>query len=370
MLMVALLGRILLLMSPLPFLVAVGCAQPAQTPTADVPATREAALYPLLTPLAEPQATLGSVLHPVLPTTAAPQPEASSTPIPTDTPTLTPHPTATSTPIPTHTPTVTPQPTATSTPVPTLSPKATSKPTATSTPVPTPTPVSTPSLVTLLDFGDSPYSPIAHLRSFKHTLTLEFATTGDEGQLVFGLTVVGEFEGPHSLTCRRTVRIGGLTISADEIVAIGSQVWINEGDGWEASTFSYVEVTDLLDVCVGAPDFWDSFGLAELVALEGESGEIDGVPATRIDLSGQWEDALTSGFSPGVWEEADVEEFVLWMAEDGGWPVSFSAKFAGSAKTFGMSELGLDDDAELTVEMIAHITDADNPEISVLSPTL
>ena len=196
-----------------------------------------------------------------------------------------------------------------------------------------------------------------------------FGFTKSVSQAVaFYLTVEGEFESPDSLTCRQTIGIGGFSFSGDQIAIIGDQAWINEGDGWKATTASDSEVIDSLDVCAGAPHFWDDFNTSNFQELEGELEEIGGVAASRFDLNDIADDFFASEFTPKEWKDAAMEEFVLWLAVDGGWPVSLSARFVATAAELDLAALGMEGEQELVVKMVVLITDANEPEILIVPP--
>ena len=197
---------------------------------------------------------------------------------------------------------------------------------------------------------------------------MEVSAGGDEGQTVFYLTVEGEFESPDSLTCRQTIGIGGFSFSGDQTVIIGGQAWINEGDGWKATTLSDSVVIDSLDVCVGAPHFWDDFNTSDFQELEGQPGEINGVAAIRFELGDIPDDSIASEFTPNNWGNANIEEFALWLAVDGGWPVSLSARFVATPAELALADFGMESGQELVVEMLIRITDVNDPQIRISPP--
>lgn len=197
---------------------------------------------------------------------------------------------------------------------------------------------------------------------------MQVSAKEDEGEAIFYLIVEGEFESTDSLTCRQTIGIGGLSLPGAQTVMIGDQAWISEGDGWRATTVSDSEVMDSLDVCAGAPHFWDDFNTSDFQELEGQLGEISGVAASRFDLTDIPDDFFGSEFTPKEWKDAAMEEFVLWLAVDGGWPVSLSARFVATAAELDLAALGIEGEQELVVKMVVLITDANDPDIRIVPP--
>ena len=182
------------------------------------------------------------------------------------------------------------------------------------------------------------------------------------------MKVEGEFEGPDRLTCRGTVGFAGFTVPTEEIVVIGNDAWINTEDGWRATTTSDTSVADVLDTCAGSPTFWEDFGFFDLGTNKGQSEEINGVPAVRYDLGEALESLATLGFAPSEFESTTVEQFVVWLAEEGKWPVAVSMRFLGDAAAFELSEIGLEEGQQLAMELTVDITDANNPDIRVYPP--
>ena len=189
-----------------------------------------------------------------------------------------------------------------------------------------------------------------------------------DGEVVFNWSVEGEFEGPDRLTCRGTVGFAGFTVPTEEIVVIGNDAWINSEDGWRTTTVSDASVAELLDTCAGSPTFWEDFGLSDRETNKGQSEEINGVPAVRYDLGEALESLAALGFAPAEFDSITAERFVVWLAEEGKWPVAVSMRFLGDATALELSEFGLEEGQLLAMELTVQISDVNNPDIRVYPP--
>lgn len=328
----------------------IGCLSVSPTATPDVPATMEAEIAVQLAGI------------------ATPEPAPTFTPLPAPTPAFiaTPRPTATATPLPTPTPvaTATPEPTATATPLPTATPTPEPEP----TPVPTATPTPSPIPGSTLGVPVSAYIAYPDVKSYKHLVRVSFRLEAEDQDAVIAMTVEGEVEGGDRLTCRETLDLGGLTLSRDKVVIIGDRAWLDLGEGWAAVTPDDSGVVEVLDFCAGSNVFWEDFDLSDLKVPEGETEEINGVPATRIDLAQASESMASFGFTPSDWGDANLEQLIVWLAQGGGWPVRIWVRISGTAESLELTEAGFEKEQNVVAEFHIELSEINDPSIRVSSP--
>ncbi len=100
------------------------------------------------------------------------------------------------------------------------------------------------------------------------------------------VTAEGEFEAPDRLTCTGASSLGGLTFTSVDVVIIGNDAWIDNGQGYVATTADGSELADTLGMCPGSRVFWENFDFGEeFSSLVGQPDEINGVEAKRYDFA-------------------------------------------------------------------------------------
>ena len=206
------------------------------------------------------------------------------------------------------------------------------------------------------------------LKSYKHLLRVSFRLKAEEQDAVVAVTVEGEVEDGDRLTCRQTVDLGSLTISGDKVVIIGDRAWLDLGEGWSEVTPDDSGVVEVLDLCAGSSIFWDEFDPSDLKDLEGYPEEINGVPATRIDLAEASESMASFGFTPSDWGDANLEQMVVWLAQDGGWPVRVLVRVSGTAESLELTEAGFEKEQNVVAELHIELNEVNDPAIRVSPP--
>ena len=294
---------------------------------------------------------------------ALPTPTPAPTNAPTQAPALTPTSVPTPAPVPTPTPTPAPTPLPTSTP----------------TPGPEPTPTPNPALMTppqasppVGAFDPPPYSPNAHLDSFRHTVEITFGPESLESSI--SGSIRGDFQAPDRFTCSEQFSFGGLNFTGDKVVVIGNEAWMDTGGGWSATTIDDPAVLDAIDSCAAWPVFWEDFGVVTFQDVEGQPDERNGVPAVRYDLKEVLDvlEGLPLRIS-GSEQLSLIEEFTLWTADEDQWMLALALDFEGDAEDF--AEL-MDTDVfdtnegdQFKMTMSAEIFDLNNPDIRVSPPS-
>ncbi len=286
-------------------------------------------------------------------------------------------------PTPTNAATRAPAPTPTSVPTPSPVPTATLAPTPppTSTPTPEPEPTPTPNPALMLPPQASPpaaalepptYSPNAHLDSYRHIVDITFGPASQEPG--FSGSIRGDFQAPDRFTCSEQFGFGGLTFPGDKVVVIGTEAWIDTGDGWHTATIDDPKILDVVDSCAAWPLFWEDFDVATFAEVEGQPDELNGVPAVRYDLKEVFDvlDALPLPIT-GSEELSLIEEFTVWAAQKDKWMLALALGFSGDADEFAefmesdMFEASEGEQFRMTFS--AEIFDLNNPDIRVRPPS-
>ena len=193
-------------------------------------------------------------------------------------------------------------------------------------------------------------------------------TTGTTEEELFSLTVLGEFESPDRLSCRSTIGIGGLTITGDQLVVIGSQAWIESGEGWNATSASDPEVVDTLELCAGSSSIWEDFELPDLQDISGQPETVNGVAATKVDLVELLDSPFASDFTPNNGEVEDIEQFAIWLTQDGRWPFALAMRLEGDSAQLDLDGLELEEGQQMALELRVELSDFNAPEIRVSPP--
>jgi hypothetical protein len=219
-------------------------------------------------------------------------------------------------------------------------------------PLPTAEPTEEPSS------GVAP-SDVLHSFRFSNEISVE-----TDGSLM--IASEGEFEAPDRLRCSVRTVVNGASFGTGTVVIIGPDAWLDEGDGFEAFTADDPEVVDGLDLCAGSRLFWEDYDFTDNSDAMHEGPVMkNGVEA---NVYAQALDGVE--FVPSALEGLTFNDFVVWVAEDGGWPVAFEMDYLADAEVaadMGLSPAG--DSQQLHATVRADITDANDADIHVEPPT-
>lgn len=232
--------------------------------------------------------------------------------------------------------------------------------------------VATPGIATGGGIRTPTYSPNAHLDSYRHIVDITFGPASQEPG--FSGSIRGDFQAPDRFTCSEQFGFGGLTFPGDKVVVIGTEAWIDTGDGWHTATIDDPKILDVVDSCAAWPLFWEDFDVATFAEVEGQPDELNGVPAVRYDLKEVFDvlDALPLPIT-GSEELSLIEEFTVWAAQKDKWMLALALGFSGDADEFAefmesdMFEASEGEQFRMTFS--AEIFDLNNPDIRVRPPS-
>ncbi len=209
-------------------------------------------------------------------------------------------------------------------------------------------------------------APSSLLESFRFRSEMSVEVDGG-----FEIEAEGAFEAPHSLSCTLTGTFAALTFR-EGLVLIGDDAWFDDGSGLEEADADDPDVVDALDLCPGSPVFWEDFDfLSDTGGLQGLPETKNGVASLRYPLGEAFEALGSVGFLPPEVSGVTVSRFDVWLAEDGGWPVALDVDMSADSQAFAeVFGLPLDGEAgqQARIRMLADITDANDPGISVETP--
>ncbi len=226
---------------------------------------------------------------------------------------------------------------------------------------PTPIPTATPEPTPLPGTENAPPTVLDSFR-FSSTITADFGGNG------FELSAEGAFEGRDRLSCTLNISIAGLEI-VQRIIIVGEDGWLHEGRGFQTFASTDPEIVDDLDTCPGSPLFWEDFDFSDLGAVRGEPETKNGVASRHISLDDLLGAAPAFGFSPEELAAVTVHAADVWVARDGGWPLSLHMDFEAPPDFFGGDfPFQLRPGRTVRATLTVNITDVNDPSISVEPP--
>jgi hypothetical protein len=221
-------------------------------------------------------------------------------------------------------------------------------------PVPTPGPTSTSTAIV---------TPTDALDSFAYV----FETSMEAGgELIMSFTATGQFEAPDSMSCSLSGQVGGLQVSADQLVVTGEGAWIDSGGGFVPVSKDSPELAEDLGACAGSPTFWEGLDLPPDVP-PGVPETVNGVPASRYSLAGVLEVPASFGVMPPEMEGMTINAFDVWVAEDGGWLVRLVADVSMNLEA-SPEDVGIQTGQPVRMVMQLDITDPNSPNIHIEPP--
>jgi hypothetical protein len=165
-------------------------------------------------------------------------------------------------------------------------------------------------------------SPTKVLRSF--AFESEVRIVGGAPHAEFSISTKGVFVAPSSQDCRAHLEMGALQYDEHAVIA-GTHAYLDEGNGFEA-----VDASDILfrGLCPSDPAFWDGFPEFPAV-IKGTPDARNGVKAERIDITNA-ASALRELMGDALPDGVTIDEFTLYLAQKGHWPVGITVRFSAT----------------------------------------
>ena len=121
----------------------------------------------------------------------------------------------------------------------------------------------------------------------------------------------------------RRFQSGEILHEEEEAVLIGGEAWLNSSEGWRQGSVNDPEIQDRIGSNPGTSDFWMEFlKTSQLDGLERSEEPVNGVKAEKITTRDMKRFGRLLGAEEKKLEGVELEEFTIWLAEDGGWPVA------------------------------------------------
>lgn len=159
-------------------------------------------------------------------------------------------------------------------------------------------------------------SPVDALDAFEFTFT--FSVKGGAGGPVASIALKsdGVFKAPRSQDCTGSVDAGFIRLS-ERIVAVGTKVWIDDGNGLRRAKASDA---DLAIACLSSPAFWSEFDFAVPPGLSGVREDTNGIATERVDLSTDLDQLPgVSSLFEDLGSDVTFQNLQVWIARKGGW---------------------------------------------------
>lgn len=259
--------------------------------------------------------------------------------------------------------TASPTPTAESTPPPAPS----ASPTASPSPTPTAAPTSPP-----------PPPATGVLGSYRYRVDIEFALRGAEGDapVIVG-SVEGDYVAPDRHRFTNAFSIGAIRF-VQEVVLIGDEAWIREGNGaWRATTADSAEVVEASALTSADPAFpaGDTPLAEDIAVFAGETVTREGRPSMRYELDRADLLAIDELFGAGilgvapVLSEAETFDMRAWTDNETGALAALELLLVAPAEVLA-GDLGieLEPGAPIAYRMSVALSDIDNTAIAIESP--
>ncbi len=194
---------------------------------------------------------------------------------------------------------------------------------------------------------------------------------GDPAEVA--VSTEGDFQAPDRHAFTYTTQLGDVTIK-ESVVIIGLLAWLRVGDEpWREANVADQQVTDLLAVAFSAirPGFLDGpefDSVRENVRhLPSTEENVNGVPADRYEVGSPGQEYFQSFLaSQQLLQGVQDLKWVLWLAQDGAWPVRLLASATVTTSSELLENLGLS--APTTWEMRVDISRPNDPSLVVVEP--
>lgn len=131
-----------------------------------------------------------------------------------------------------------------------------------------------------------------------------------------------------------------------EAIVISDRAWINDNGEWSETAPDDPEIVDISTP--GTMDFWMDFDFrAELQGMKGPEERVNGIDSQRISIRSPELAAEVLGIEED--RVKGLDEFTIWLAKDGGWPVALRLVISGGQYPF-QTRSGVDDNQKLSAQ--------------------
>ena len=204
-------------------------------------------------------------------------------------------------------------------------------------------------------------------------LEITIAQPGEAEETFISGQVEGDYVAPDSHAFTNTFEFGGLS-GTEEIVIIGDDAWIREGQGdWTATSRLASEIADTIDLTSADPGFLSATDLAEGIgALDSEPDSINGVQTRRYHIPKEAVQTLSEILGEDfLADTAGLEDFemTVWLDEETDGLVRAELTATASPDIFGGDAgFNLAEDATVTISMTIDVTQINDPDIEIEPP--
>jgi len=204
-------------------------------------------------------------------------------------------------------------------------------------------------------------------------LEITIAQPGEAEETFISGQVEGDYVAPDSHAFTNTFEFGGLS-GTEEIVIIGDDAWIREGQGdWTATSRLASEIADTIDLTSADPGFLSATDLAEgISALDSEAESINGVQTRRYHIPREAIETLSEILGEDfLADTAGLEDFemTVWLDEETDGLVRAELTATASPDIFGDDAgFNLAENATVTISMTIDVTQINDPDIEIEPP--
>jgi hypothetical protein len=133
-----------------------------------------------------------------------------------------------------------------------------------------------------------------------------------------------------------------------QAILVGDRAWIKTNENWIEKPISDPEVQQGIESNPGTTQFWTGFlDTSQLEELKGPNERANGVDAKKITTQdGKLVRRVLGADDTEEEPWRGLEEFTVWLAEDGGWPVAMRLVVVSDEHPFQRSD---EDDPEVQV---------------------
>lgn len=204
-------------------------------------------------------------------------------------------------------------------------------------------------------------------------LEITIAQPGEADETFISGQIEGDYVAPDSHAFSNTFEFGGLS-GTEEIVIIGDDAWIREGQGdWTATSRLAPEIVNTLDLTSADPGFLSATDLAEgISALDSEPDSVNGVQTRRYQIPKEAIETLSEILGEDfLADTAGLEDFemTVWLDEETDGLVRAELTATASPDIFGDDAgFNLAEDATVTISMTIDVTQINDPAIEIEPP--
>jgi hypothetical protein len=153
--------------------------------------------------------------------------------------------------------------------------------------------------------------------------------------------------------------LSGEVVSEErQAIVIGDRAWVETDEEWSAVPLDDPDGQVDMGSNPGSSEFWSSFlDTSALTGLEQFSERVNGINAKRVTTT-DGDLVLQVLGGPGEEEPwASVEEFTVWLADDGGWPVAMRLVVLSEEYPFESGSEQQDSDEQARYDLPTEVLD-------------